>query len=100
MSCGPRQLATIRIDEDRMEVDADAISDGLGLDHVTLLRQMREGRITSRCERGVAEDEGRWRLTFFSETRRLRIVIDAAGQILQRSVIDYGAQPLPSSTRR
>jgi hypothetical protein len=61
---------------------------------------LRNGAITSRCERGIGEDEGRFRLTFFHAGRRLRLVVDADGRILQRSRIDYGDRPLPEVLRR
>ena len=90
----------IRIDDSGIEIDAGIIAEGLGLDPAVLREHMREGRITSRCERGIGEDDGRWRLTFFSSTRRLRLVVDAAGRIEQRSMIDFGDRMLPDSMRR
>ena len=56
---------------------------------------MRAGKITSRSERGVDADIGRYRLTFFSEHRRFRVVVDEAGAILQRSTLNFGDLPLP-----
>ena len=90
----------IRIDGSGIEIDAEIVADGLGLDPAVLHQHMREGRVTSLCERGVGEDEGRWRLTFFSGNRRLRLVVDAAGRIEQRSMIDFGDRMLPDSMRR
>lgn len=90
----------IRIDDSGIEIDAGIVAEGLGLKPDLLRERMREGRITSRCERGVGEDEGRWRITFFSDNRRLRLVVDAAGRIEQRSVIDFGDRMLPDSMRR
>jgi hypothetical protein len=51
---------------------------------------MHEGKLTSRCEHGVDEDAGRYRLTFFHENRRLRLITDSTGQIIRRSLIDFG----------
>jgi hypothetical protein len=51
---------------------------------------MKTRAITSVCERGTDEDEGRYRLLFFYGSRRARLSVDSAGQILQRSVIDFG----------
>jgi hypothetical protein len=45
---------------------------------------MRAGKITSRCERGVDHDAGHYRLTFFHDARRLRLVVDGRGQIVTR----------------
>jgi hypothetical protein len=47
---------------------------------------MRQRRITSICERGENEDAGRYRLTFFYAQRRLRLVLDEAGTIVERLV--------------
>jgi hypothetical protein len=51
---------------------------------------MREGKITSACEHAVGEDAGTYRLTFFHANRRLRLIIGEAGNIIRRSMIDYG----------
>jgi len=80
----------IKFDGDTIEVDAATIADALGI-HPSLLQQrIRDGALTTRCERGVDTDEGRYRLTFFTERRRLRLIVDAAGNVLQRSTINFG----------
>ena len=89
----------ITIDESGIEVDAAALAEALGLDPEIMRERMRKGEITSRCERGIGEDEGRWRLTFFSDNRRLRLLVDEDGNILYRTAIDFGEQPLPASIR-
>lgn len=82
------------------QVDATLLGQELGLAPAAVPALMREGKITSRCERGNGPDAGRHRLTFFHQNRRLRLVIDATGQILQRSTIDFGEHPLPAGLRR
>lgn len=85
-------------------VDAAILAEDFGLEPANVLTAMREGRLTSLCERGIDEDAGRSRLTFFFGQRRLRLVIDEAGTILERSVEDAneqgthprGASPFPS----
>jgi hypothetical protein len=72
------------------EIDAGIIADGLEIDASSLQQRMRDGTLTSRCERGIDGDEGRYRLTFFTERRRLRLIVDGAGNVLQRSTIDFG----------
>ncbi len=42
----------------------------LGLEPFQVQRLMREGKLTSRFERGVDEDDGRYRLTFFHGGRQ------------------------------
>jgi Family of unknown function (DUF6522) len=56
--------------------------------------------ITSLCERGIDADRGRHRLTFFSEHRRFRLVVDDRGTIVRRSTLDFGDSPLPASVRK
>jgi Family of unknown function (DUF6522) len=60
---------------------------------------IRNGEITSLCERGVNEDAGRYRLTFFHKSRRVRLVVDANGTVVQRSIINFGDRPLRASMR-
>lgn len=80
----------ITFENGAIEVDARLVGEGLGIDPALVPALMREGAITSICERGMDDDAGRYRLTFFYEGRRLRIVIDAEGTVLQRSLLDLG----------
>ena len=61
---------------------------------------MREGAITSVCERGADDNEGEFRLTFFCRNRRARLSMDATGRIIRRSVIDCGDRPMPDALHR
>lgn len=81
-------------------VDAALIGELLHLPaaHVPVL--MREGRITSACERGADEHEGEFRLTFLYRNRRARLSTDPAGRILRRSVVDFGDRPVPEAPHR
>lgn len=83
-----------------VQVDASVIADCLGITLPVLRQQMRAGKITSLSERGTDADRGRHRLTFFSEHRRFRLVIDDSGAIIQRSAIDFGDSPVPRSIRK
>lgn len=78
-------MAAVKRDEGRFEVDASVIAEGFGLDPAIVAGLMREGRITSRCETGVADDAGRWRLTFYHQGRALRLTVDAAGRVISRA---------------
>jgi hypothetical protein len=80
----------IELSDNTFLVDATLIGELLHIpaSHVPIL--MREGKITSVCERGVDEHAGEFRLTFFYRTRRARLGTDAAGRILRKSVIDFG----------
>lgn len=70
--------------EDGFTLDAAIVAEGLGLDPGEVLPAMREGRLTSLCERGTGEDEGRNRLTFFHARRLFSVIVDDAGNVLER----------------
>lgn len=93
-------MKPILLGNDEIEVEASVIAEGLDLSLSQLRQQMQEGRITSLSERGTGEDLGRHRLTFFSEHRRFRVVLDERGAIIQRSTIDFGDAKLPRSARK
>ena len=61
---------------------------------------MRERAITSVCERGVDENEGEFRLSFFYRNRRARLSMDPTGRIIRRSAIDFGDRPIPDALHR
>jgi hypothetical protein len=71
-------------------VDAAIIGKGLGLDPSLVQARMREGKIKSLCERGLDEDAGRYRLTFFYESRRFRLLVDEEGNVIRHSLVDFG----------
>jgi hypothetical protein len=74
----------IDFDGQSFNVDAALIANsfGVGPEHVQPL--MREGKITSRCERGIDQDQGRYRLSFFHGQRHLSFIVDEAGEIIER----------------
>jgi hypothetical protein len=78
-----------------IQIDASIIGRDLGLEPFEVQRLMHEGKLTSSCERGVDEDAGRFRLTFFHENRRLRLITDNTGRIIRRSLVDFGDHPPP-----
>jgi hypothetical protein len=82
----------VEIQDGVIRVDASIVGKHLGLEPFEVQELMREGKLTSSCERGVDEDEGHYRLTFFHGRRRLRLIIDNAGRIIRRSLIDFGAK--------
>lgn len=92
-------MGTIEFQDGAVQIDARVIGEGLGIDPSVVQKCIREGKITSRCERGIAEDEGRYRLTFFAERRRFRLVIDTTGSVVRRSTINFSS-PLPASARK
>ena len=68
--------------EPPIEVDAARIAAGLGLDVDAFRKLMEHRKITVLCERGTGEDSGRWRASFYHDGRRVRLVVDAGGNIL------------------
>jgi hypothetical protein len=94
------EMAIIEFEDGAIQVDASIVGEGLGIDPSLVQPHLREGKITSLCERGVDEDKGHYRLTFFSESRRFRLVIDQAGNVVQRLSIDFSDRPVPASARK
>jgi hypothetical protein len=93
-------MKPIEFRDGEAQVDASVIAEGLDIALPVLRQQMRAGKITSLSERGIDADAGRHRLTFFSEHRRFRLVVDDSGAIIQRSALDFGDAPLPDSVRK
>jgi hypothetical protein len=93
-------MKTVEFDNGVVQVDAAVIAEGLGIAMPVLRQQMQAGKITSLFERGIDADNGRHRVTFYSEHRRLRLVVDERGSILQRSTLNFGNLPLPASVRK
>jgi len=73
-------------------VDAALVGQLLKIVPAEVPALMRAGAITSVCERGIDEHDGKYRLSFFYGSRRARLSMDAEGRILQRSSIDFDAQ--------
>ena len=96
---GGRLVTKIEFGDCAVLIDASILGEGLGLEASLVQMLMRKAAITSLCERGIDADAGRFRMTFFYKSRRLRLVVDAAGNILQRSTIDFGDRPLPDALR-
>ena len=84
-------MKPIEFDNGAVQIDAAIVAEGLGLALPLLQAEMRAGRITSLAERGVDTDLGRHRLTFFSEHRRFRVVVDEATDLgpLLRAAADH-----------
>lgn len=62
-----------------VEIDAAIVAGGLGL-AVADFRQLMENRIISvLCERGIGDDAGLYRASFYHEGKRVRLVVDCDG---------------------
>ena len=93
-------MKPVEISNGVVQVEESVIAEGLGLALPQFREQMQAGKITSLSERGTDADLGRHRLTFFSEHRRFRLIVDDSGTIIQRSALDFGDAPLPKSVRK
>lgn len=74
-------------------IDVALLAGALNLTEDEIRRRMRNGEITSLCETGVDEDEGRWRLTFYHGNRACRFIVDAVGNILDKTTFPTRARP-------
>ena len=81
-------------------VDAAQLGELLDIPASRVPILMREGAITSVCERGVDDNEGEFRLSFFYRNRRARLSMDPTGRIIRRSIIDFGDRPIPDALHR
>jgi hypothetical protein len=92
----------IEIDEggQAITVDAEVIADGLKINPADVQPMLKSGAILSSVEAGVDDDFGTFRLTFSTRHRRVRLIVDALGDVVSQSVLDFGSQPLPPATRR
>jgi len=93
-------MKALEFEDGAIQVDATIVAKGLGMAPANFMELLRQGRITSLCEKGIDADSGRHRLTFFAGNRRFRLVVEESGVIVQRSTIDFGDRPIPMSARR
>ncbi len=90
-------MSKIEIGQGSSHIEASVIAQGLALEPSRVQAMMRKGEITSLCERGMNEDAGRYRLTFFHKSRRFRLIVDRS--VIRRSIVDFGDRPLPAAMR-
>jgi hypothetical protein len=88
-------IMQVEIDDKTISVDATVLGELLEVLPSDVPALMREHAITSVCERGIDAHEGEFRLSFFHRNRRARLSVDGSGQVLRRSIIDFGDRPLP-----
>ena len=86
----------IELDEGSFSIDAALVAEGLGIEVAAVQPMMREGKITSLCERGVGRDSGRHRVTFFHGPHWFSLMIGSGGQVIARAtgeVSDRASKP-------
>ncbi|HET6629801.1 MAG TPA: DUF6522 family protein [Woeseiaceae bacterium] len=82
----------VDVEDDGFVVDLALLARLLDVPASDVQALMREGRITSRCEKGVGEHNDQFRLTFFYGNRRACVRVDPSGRVLTQSVIDFGSK--------
>jgi hypothetical protein len=85
---------------DGFAVDASLLSELLIVPPSDVQDLMRKREVTSLCERGEGEHEGQYRLTFFYKGRCTRVYVDDSGEIIRRSVVEFGDRPSASTMHK
>lgn len=93
-------MAAVEFQEGAIQIDAEVIAEGLAIEASQVQECLRQGKITTRYERGTGEDEGRHRITFFARHRRFRVTVDKTGAVVQRSIIKFAADAVPGSPQK
>lgn len=65
---------------DSVEIDGALVAPGLGLGLADFKQLMEQRKITVLCERGVGEDAGLYRASFYHVGKRVRLVVDGDGR--------------------
>ena len=81
----------IRCTEGAVEVDATLVARGLNLPVEQFMAEMRRGIVYNTSERGIGEDEGRFRLTFRYRDRVFRLIVTTTGEIVSEESSERGA---------
>ena len=80
----------IGFEDDSIVIDAALIAPPFGVAPSEVPGLMREGAITSLCETGIGDVTGEYRLSFFYQGRRIRLRVNASGEVPRQSIVDYG----------
>ena len=67
-----------------IDIDARIVAEGLGLAPEDVEPARKAGTLTTLCERGTGSDAGLVRVTFYLGKRRLRLLVDANGLVLEQ----------------
>lgn len=81
-------------------VPAEIIAEGLKLRLQDVQPMLAARMISSWVEAGTDEDLGTFRISFATDQRRLRVIVDALGDIVSKSTLDFGGHVLPLGARR
>ena len=67
----------------KIDIDGAIVAETLGLDVAKFRQLMADEKIPVLCERGIGEDAGRFRASFYYGKRRARFIVDANGRIVE-----------------
>lgn len=67
-----------------IEIEAALVAEGLGLAPAEFLQLLEDRKITQLCERGTGPDAGLYRASFYYAGKRVRLVVDASGHVVER----------------
>ena len=76
---------TVEFADGGVTIPAETLAPYFGVSPADVLSLMRTGAITSRLEKGEDEDAGRYRITFWHAGRRVRLICDDGGEIINVS---------------
>lgn len=93
-------LIEISDDGSSFTIPAEIIAVAFKCETAAIPELVRSGSISMACERGTEDDAGTYRLTISDAHARLRLIVDHSGTILNRSILNFGSQPLPPGARR
>lgn len=68
-----------------VEIDAAIVADGLGLAPADFRQLMENRKVSVLFERGIGEDAGLYRASFYHEGKRVRLVVDETGSPVGRA---------------
>ena len=71
-----------------IEIEAALVAKGLGLAPADFMRLLEDRKITQLCERGTWADAGLFRASFYHDGKRVRLVVDADGRVLESQGTD------------
>jgi Family of unknown function (DUF6522) len=78
-------MSKISFADQTIQIYATLIANGLRMDQETLRKAMQEGHVTRTVEKGEGDVAGHFQVTSHSPSRRMRLLFDAEGTILQTS---------------
>jgi len=79
-------MSAVQLDAGGFVVEAEDLAHAFGVTADAVVRDLRAGLLTSRCEKGIGEHDGCHRLIFSHQGRTLRLTVDGDGRIVSRVV--------------